>query len=54
MPTDPEVIEDIVDEFVDDLDPSRIERQAALLDITVKDLVSRINTELWARININD
>jgi hypothetical protein len=45
-------IVEVVDEIVDDVDPSRIEREAERLGISKDELMSRILNELRARLDL--
>jgi len=49
MPDEQDVV-DVVDEIVDDIDPSRFMREAAKLGLTVEELIGRVANELRARI----
>ncbi len=44
-------IEDVVDEFVDDIDSGRFRREADRLGITTEDLLRRVVNELRVRLD---
>lgn len=45
-----EDISEVVDEFVDTLDPLRLDREAERLEITRDDLIARVVNETKARL----
>lgn len=49
MSVEDDIVE-VVDEFADALDPSRVEREAERLGLTVAELLDRIVTEVKARL----
>lgn len=50
MGTEEEDISEVVDEIVDDMDPTRITREAEMLGIKEDELLRRVNNEMKARI----
>lgn len=44
-------IEDLVDEIVDDMDPLRIDRVLEQTELTLRELMARVENELKARLD---
>jgi hypothetical protein len=44
-------IEDLVDEIVDDMDPLRIDRVLEQTELTLRELMTRVENELKARLD---